>query len=127
MDKFIWTERVRNEEILHRVIEERNIIHASKGRKANWIGHIWRGNCLLKHINEGKIEESIEVKGGRGRKYKQLLDDLKEKSWCLKLKEEALDRTVWRNGLGRGCGPVVGQTVKWMNITRLTSSACSQS
>ena len=26
-----------------------------------------------------------------------------------KLKEEAVDRTVWRTGCGRGCGPVVRQ------------------
>jgi hypothetical protein len=30
------------------------------------------------------------------------------------LKEEALDRTVWRAGFGRGFGPVVRQTAKWM-------------
>ena len=32
------------------------------------------------------------------------------------LKEEALDRTMWRAGFGRGFGPVVRQTTKWMNI-----------
>jgi len=35
-----WTDRVKNEEVLHRVKEERNILHAIKRRKANWIGHI---------------------------------------------------------------------------------------
>jgi hypothetical protein len=45
--KIIWTERVRNEEVLHRVKEERNILHTIKRRKANWIGHILRRNCLL--------------------------------------------------------------------------------
>ena len=40
MDKIIWTDRVRNMEVLHRVNEERNIIHTIKRRKANWIGHI---------------------------------------------------------------------------------------
>jgi hypothetical protein len=62
-----------------------------------------------------------KVKGRRGRKYKQLLDDLKEKRWYLKFKEEYLDRTLWRTSLERGCGHVVGQTAKWMNITRLNS------
>jgi hypothetical protein len=32
------------------------------------------------------------------------------------LKEEALDRTVWRARFGRGFGPVVRQTNKWMNV-----------
>jgi hypothetical protein len=50
------TDRVRNEEILHRVKEERNIVHTIKRRKANWIGHILRRNCLLKHVIERKIK-----------------------------------------------------------------------
>jgi hypothetical protein len=48
----------------------------------------------------------------RGRMRKQLLDDLKEKRRYWKLKEEALDRTVWRTRFGRGCGPVVRQTTE---------------
>jgi hypothetical protein len=47
---------VRNEEVLHGVKEARNILHTIKRRKANWIGHILRRNCLLKHVIEGKIE-----------------------------------------------------------------------
>jgi hypothetical protein len=70
---------VRNEEVLHKVKEERNILHTIKRRKANWIGHILRGNCLLKHIIVGKIEGRIEMTGRRGRRRKQLLGDLKEK------------------------------------------------
>jgi hypothetical protein len=73
-----WTDRVRNEEVLHRVKEERNIVHTIKRRKANWVGHILRRNCLLKHVIEGKIEGRIEMMGRRGRRRKQLLDDLKE-------------------------------------------------
>jgi hypothetical protein len=44
---------VRNEKVLHRVKEERNILHTIKRRKANWTGHILRRNCLLKHVIEG--------------------------------------------------------------------------
>jgi hypothetical protein len=51
------------------------------------------------------------VTGRRGRRRKQLQDDLKEKRGYWKLKEEALDRTVWRTHSGRGCEPVVRQTV----------------
>jgi hypothetical protein len=35
MEKISWTDRVRNEEVLHRVKEERNIVHTIKRRKAN--------------------------------------------------------------------------------------------
>jgi hypothetical protein len=103
---------VRNEEVWHRVKEERNILHTVKRRKANWIGHILRRNCLLKHVSEGKIEGMIEVTGRRGRRRKQLLDGFKEKRSYWKFKEEALDRTLWRTRFGRGYGPVVRQTTK---------------
>jgi hypothetical protein len=100
------------EEVLHRVKEERNIIHTIKRRKANWIGHILRRNCLLKHVIQGKLERRIEMTGRRGRRRKQLLDDLIEKRRYWKLKEEALDRTLWRTDFGRGYGPVVRQTAE---------------
>jgi hypothetical protein len=112
MEKISWTDRVRNEEVLHRVKEERNIVHTVKRRKANWIGHILRRNCLLKHVIEGKLEGRIEMTGRRGRRCKKLLDDLKEEKRYWKLKEETLDRTVWRTHFGRGYGPVVRQTAE---------------
>ena len=56
MGKISWTGRVKNEKLLHRVKEERNIVHRVKRRKANWIGHSWRRNCLLKQVIEGKVE-----------------------------------------------------------------------
>jgi hypothetical protein len=103
---------VRNEEVLHRVKKDRNILHKIKRRKANWIGHILHRNCLLKHMIEGKLEGRIEMTGRRGRRRKQLLDDLKEKKRYWKLKEEALDCTLWRTCFGRDYGPVVRQTTE---------------
>jgi hypothetical protein len=107
MEKISWTDRVRNEEVLHRVKEERSIVHTIKRRKANWIGHILRRNCLLKHVNEGKIEGTIEVAGRGGRRSKQLLEDLKETRSYWKLKKNAPGRTLWRTRFGRSYGPVV--------------------
>jgi replicative superfamily II helicase len=46
MEKISWTDRVRNEEVLHRVKEAGDILYTIK-KKANWIGHIMRRNCLL--------------------------------------------------------------------------------
>ena len=54
--KISWTDHVRNEEMLLRVNEQRNILHEIRKRKANWIGHILRRNCLLKQFIEGKIK-----------------------------------------------------------------------
>jgi hypothetical protein len=52
------------------------------------------------------------VTGRRGRRRSKLLDYLKERRGYSHLKEEAVDRTVWRAGFGRGFGPVVRQTAK---------------
>ena len=75
--EFIWTDRVRNEEVLQRVKEEKNILQTIKRRKADWIGHILRRNCSLRHVTERKREGMIEVAGRRGgRKREELLDAL---------------------------------------------------
>jgi hypothetical protein len=81
-------------------------------RKANWIGYILRRNCLLKQVVEGKIKGGIEMTGRRGRRRRELLDGLKERRGYSRLKEEALDRTMWRVRIGRGLGPVMSQTAK---------------
>jgi hypothetical protein len=103
---------VKNKEVLHRVKEERNILRTIKLRKADCIVHIFRGNGFLKHFTAGKVEGRIEVTRRRARRCKQLLDDLQETRGYWELKEEALDRTVWRTRFGRGYGPVVKQSVE---------------
>jgi hypothetical protein len=108
MEKISWTDHVRNE-VLLRVKEQRNILHEIHKRKVNWIGHILRRNCLRQRLIEGKIK-GIEVTGRQGRRRRKLLDDLKERRGYSHLKEEALDRTVWRARFGRGFRPVVRQT-----------------
>ena len=90
---------------MHRVKEERNILNTRKRWKARWIGHILLRNCLLKHVIDGKVERRIGATGKRGIRSKQLVDDLKEKIGYSKLKEEALDSTLWRTQFGRGYGP----------------------
>jgi hypothetical protein len=102
---------LRNE-VLLRVNEQRNILHEIRNWKANWIGHILRRNCLLQRVIEGKIQGGIKVTGRQRKRRKKLLDDLKERRGYSHLKEEALDRTMWRAAFGRGFGPVVRQTTK---------------
>jgi hypothetical protein len=112
MEKISWTDHVRNEGVLLRVKEERNILHEICKRKTNWIGHNLRRNCLLQRAIEEYIKEEIEVTGRQGRRRKKLLDDLKERRGYSNLKKKALDRTMWRACSGRGFGPVVRQTNK---------------
>ena len=109
MEKISWTDLVRNEEVLLRVNEQRNILHEIRKRKANWIDHILCRNCLLKQVIKGKIKGEMEVTRRRGRRRKKLLDDLKDRGGYSHLKEEAVDRTMWRNRCGGGFGPVVRQ------------------
>ena len=106
------TDHVRNEEVLLRVKEQRNIQHEISKRKANWIGHILRRNCLLQWANKGKIKGRIEVTGRRGRRRKKLLDDCKERRGYCHLREESLDRTMWRARFGRGFDSVIRHTTK---------------
>jgi hypothetical protein len=95
MEKISWMGRVNNEAVLHRVKEERNILHTIRRRKANWIGHILRRNCLLSHIIEGKIIGTRR----RGRKQE-------DTGSC----RRKLRITLWRTQVGRGYGPVARQT-----------------
>jgi hypothetical protein len=54
----------------------------------------------LQQVIEGKIKGGIEVTGRRGRRCRKLLDDLKERREYYHLKEGAVDRNMWRAGLG---------------------------
>jgi hypothetical protein len=79
MEKISWTDHVRNEEVLHRVNEQRNILHEIRKRKTNWIGHILRRNCLLKQVIERRIKGEMEVTRRQGRRCRKLLNDPKDR------------------------------------------------
>jgi len=85
--------------VLRRIKEERIIIHIITRQKAKWNVTSFVGTSFEQVIKR-KTEGKTSVKERRGRKRKHLLDYLKKKRCCCKLKEEALDRTVWRNGFG---------------------------
>jgi hypothetical protein len=71
MEEIICIDCVKNE-VLHKDKGDRNILHKIKRGTENWIGHNFRRNCHLKHVIERKIEGTER----RGRRRKQLLDDL---------------------------------------------------
>jgi hypothetical protein len=78
VEKISWTHHVRNKEVLHRVMKERNVVQTISIGKAGWIGYVLRRNCLLQHVVKGNKEGMIGVTGRRRRKPKQLLDGLRE-------------------------------------------------
>ena len=55
MENISYSDGVKYEDVLHRIKKERNIVYKIKGRKANWVGHTFCRNCLLKHIIKEKI------------------------------------------------------------------------
>ena len=58
MERISWTEKITNEEVLRRVGEKRSMVEIIVRRKKNWIGiigHIMRGDRLMKEVMEGKI------------------------------------------------------------------------
>ena len=103
---------MRNEEVLHGVKDERNILQTLNTRKVTWICRILRRNCLLKHVVEGEMEGRIQIMKRRGRRYKQVQDDLKAARGFGKLKGEALDSTLWRTRCGGDHGLVVRETTE---------------
>ena len=88
--------------------EKKEILYTVKRRKSNWIGHSLRRNCFLRQVIEGKLEAT----GRRGRRRRQLPDDLKKTRRYWKLKEESLDCALRRTRFGRGCGAVLRQITR---------------
>jgi hypothetical protein len=68
-----WLEKVTNK-VLERIGEKRTLLNNTLRRKANWIGHILRRNCLLRDAVEGQMTEVKEVE-----RRTQLLDDLRNR------------------------------------------------
>jgi exonuclease III len=92
MLKISWKDKVSNVKVLERIGETRTLMDRIRIRKRNWIGHVLRGDSLLKDIIEGTV--SGERK--RGRKRIKMLDDLKKDSGYVYLKRLASDREEWR-------------------------------
>jgi len=82
---------VKNEKVLHRVDEEKNILRKIQKREINCFVHTLRRTWFRKHVIEGKVRGRIEVTGRRGTRCKQILDDFKEervdclKNWLWKM------------------------------------------
>jgi len=87
-----------NEEVLKEVGEDRKLVELIVRRKKNWIGHIVRGNGLLKKVIEGRMQG----KRPRGRPRMGMIDDLKEGSYVA-MRRRAKDRQKWKVWMPRTC------------------------
>ena len=93
MEGVRWEDRVTNEEVLKRVGEKRQVIREIKKRKANWLGHVMRRDCLLRDAIEG----TVEGKRMRGRRRVQLMDDVRAGRKYCDIKNLAQNRDAWRS------------------------------
>jgi len=84
-------------------------------KEGYWIGHILHRNCVVKHVTEGRMEGKRRL----WRKSKHLLDDLKKEREYWKLKEETLDRILWRSRFVTGYGPEVRRTTHCNEFVQL--------
>lgn len=92
MEKISWVDKVKNDEVLRRVKEDRVLLKKIINRKANWLGHIMRGKGIMNTVLEGTVEGERR----RGRKRLKAIDEVKEGESYKKTKEQAWDRSRWR-------------------------------
>jgi hypothetical protein len=88
-----WIDRVRNEEVLHRVKEDRNILNTVNRRKTKWTGHILPSKT--RKWTKGRGKDISERKTRK--KTKAATGDLKETRRYWKLQNEALDRSLQKS------------------------------
>jgi len=92
---------------------QEHLTYSKKEWRLTGLATFYVGTAFWNTLRTERYKEGY-WRGRQGRRRKLLLDDLKVKGGYRKLKEEALDRTVWRTHLGRDCGYVVSQTRQWM-------------
>ena len=89
MEKISWKDRISNEVVLGRVGVERELITTLRSRKKSWIGHVLRGDGLLKEVIEGLMEGSKP----RERPRLGMLDDLIRESMFITSKHQKSSNT----------------------------------
>jgi hypothetical protein len=98
MEKISWTEKMTNEAVMKIIGEKQRMVAVIIQRKKNWIGHVVRGDGLLREVIEGKMDG----KRSRGRPRIGMLDELKEGSYQ-QMKRRADNRSEWRCYVHRTC------------------------
>ena len=99
MEKIPWVDKVTNVDVLKRVEEKRALLEEVLKRQKQWIGHVLRGDGMLRNVIEGKMDG----KRTRGRKRVGMLDGLMGEGGYSELKERAQDRQGWRGWMPWTC------------------------
>jgi hypothetical protein len=98
MERVSYKDRKTNEQVLIDVGEKRSLLQTVLMRKKNWIGHVMRGDGLMREVMEGRMKGTK----ASGRPRIGMIDDLKEKSY-VNMKRKAQDRELWRSYVPGTC------------------------
>jgi len=98
MGKVSWMDKRTNEQVLSSMNEKRSLIKTIWDRKKNWIGHVVRGDGLMKLVLEGRMEG----KRPRGRPRMGMIDDVLDETYG-DMKRKAENRENWRIWKPRTC------------------------
>jgi len=93
MLKLSWKEKQTNDNVLQLVEEKRSLVDTISRRKKNWLGHIMRGEGLLRNVTEGKLEG----KTSRGRKCIMVREEFMKGTTFETLKRRSQERYIWRS------------------------------
>jgi hypothetical protein len=94
--KISWTEHQSNEEVLRKVQEERTLMNTIRKRQTNWIGHILRGDSLLKTVMEGRMLGK-KVAGRPRIMMLDWMEDRQRNQRYKEIKEKAQNRSEWHH------------------------------
>jgi len=99
MERVSWMDKITNGEILNNVGEKRQLISVIRNRQKNWIGHVLKGEGLLREVMEGRMEG----KRVRGRPRKEMLDELLVELSYGNMKRKVENRDEWRSWMPWTC------------------------
>ena len=114
-EKISWTDLVRNEGVIHRVKEERTILHTTKEERLTGLVTSCIGTALWNTFLKVGWREGWTWREDEEEEVSSSWMTLKKRKDTEKLKEDALDRTLWRTRFGRVYGPVIRQNEEWKN------------
>src|SRR4029077_8937496 len=102
MEKISYKDEVTYKDVLKRVEEKRSVMEQIHSRQKNWVGHVLRGEGMLKEVLEG----GMKGKKSRGKPRNKMLNELINRTYKKEgkkdgtygyLKRKAENREEWRD------------------------------